>query len=220
MLDPVHDVQQAYRKLVTAFSFPGTVQSLLAEEKDSEITTLLPDTVLLLSMMLLDGEVTAYFHCTGDEEQSLIRHLTYVRFSDYTSADFVFFPYDRPMDREEREGVLCDVGRGTHQDPHYGATVFLYLPQLPVTIDYQRGLLSGTALRLSGPGIETETVLRVPDQDDPEYSYNILWWVGPRNRLCEEFPLGIEMVLFDAHSRVIVLPRSTEVETVTAEGAR
>ncbi len=217
MFDPIHDIQQAYRELVSAFSFPGTVHTLLPEERDLGFATRLPNAVILLSMILLDGEVTAYFHCTDDEEQSLIQHLTYVRFKDHASADFVFFPHDMSLDMNERKQVLSAVVRGTDQDPHCGATVALCLPQLPCEIDHYVPGPSSTVLELSGPGIETKIFLLFSDNTNSEYSQNLLWWVGPRNTLCEEFPLGIEMILFDTRSRVVVIPRSTYVRPFNCE---
>ncbi len=213
MIDAVHDIQQAYRSLVTAFSFPGTTCSLCngsSKDYSHEFETGLSTTVILLAMILLDGETTAYFHNTDEIDKSLIQQLTYVRFSTYQAADFVFFPSvvtTCEKNGQQLTSILSDSYHGTHSDPHTGATIVLAVQELPLPFIPNEGQrVSG--LCLSGPGIQTNRIIGYPaEQMDTQ-----LWWVETRNQICREFPLGIELILFDSECNVMVLPRSTEVK--------
>lgn len=228
MIDAVHDIQQAYRALVTAFSFPGTTVPLLPQERESGLQTKLTDTTILLAIILLDAEVTAYLHGMEENDHSLLRQLTSVGFERCETADFLFFPRTKPpeasdgfsTDCTEAKRIIGKAQRGTASDPHKGASVLINLPNLPREIETVAGMPERW-IRLSGPGIAAERRLGC-FQSSEGASTSILhddfWWVGPRNTVCEEFPLGIELILYDDNDNVCAIPRSTEVELIPAEG--
>lgn len=88
---------------------------------------------------------------------------------------------------------LTRLAAGSALDPDDGATVVL-----------PAGLGRGTALRLTGPGIEDEAVVHV---DGPEPAF----WAG-RAAACR-YPAGVELFLVDG-ARVMGLPRSTQIEVL------
>ncbi len=231
MIDTIHDIQKAYRQLVTAFSFPGTMVTLLPQKRVSDLQTELDDSTLLLALILLDAEVTAYFHETDENEHSLLGQMTSIRFEKSDAADFLFFPRAPSFgfsssfshDHTDITKIIGKANRGTAIDPHTGASVLINLPRVPREIGtVKRGW--ERALRLTGPGIEREKLLAcIPsskgasaDEAVPFY-HDDFWWVEPRNEKCNEFPLGIELVLYDDDYNVCAIPRSTKVEVVSSE---
>lgn len=82
---------------------------------------------------------------------------------------------------------------GSLDAPENGATV-------AVIVD---SLTGGPPLRLTGPGIKSETGLSplglAPD------------WLAARARWCADFPMGVDMVLADA-THLAVLPRTTKIK--------
>jgi alpha-D-ribose 1-methylphosphonate 5-triphosphate synthase subunit PhnH len=87
---------------------------------------------------------------------------------------------------------------GTLEAPEAGATLL-------IRVDALRSDMSGDVkLRLSGPGIRQQIDLSVNGLH--------LAWITARNDWVANFPLGVEMVLCDAHS-FVALPRSTHVAT-------
>ena len=208
MVDVIHDVQRAYRNLVSAFAFPGTVRALLPGDVKIGFDTNLPTGLVLLSMILLDGEVGAYFHETCEEELSLIQQLTYVQLRDACTADFLFFSGNGAVDAEQGTDVLDLANTGTHIDPHTGATALVYVsgPFERMKMETGSDSQGPQVLRLTGPGIRTEKHIGVDS--------SLLPWIERRNGLCAEFPLGIELVFYDDSYRVMALPRSVRAELI------
>lgn len=199
-LDRVHDIQQAYRNLVCAFSYPGSSRPLLPSSPETGLQNEIDDAALILALMLLDNEVGAYFHETSVSDLSLIQQLTCVRFEEPTAADFLFFPSAGPA--SSGADILSRAFVGNHLDPHLGATAIIRMSRLPESISR-----SEANLLLSGPGIESELHLSIPKDTG--------WWFEARNSLCGEFPLGVDLILYDPEMNVMALPRSTRIEAVS-----
>lgn len=215
ILDTVHEVQTAYRRLLTAFSFPGTVQRLAAQVRPDDEAPDGSAATALLAMTLLDNEVSAFFHHAAPAEPERIRHLTYTRDASPIAADFLFLGVAPDTD------VLRRAKVGTHIDPHLGATILVYMPALPSAAG---GVVSESARRgyvLTGPGIADERRLTYrynAPAGDRVRTADPLWWVGARNELCVEYPLGVEVVAYDAETNVIAVPRSTRITDIPSNG--
>jgi len=217
MLDTVHDVQAAYRQLLTAFSFPGTVQRLATPARPEDNRFEGSGATALLAITLLDNEVSAFFHPASPAEPERIRHLTYTRIAAPETADFLFLGVDPDIDTLRRAKV------GTHIDPHLGATILVYVQTLPST----RGGAAAESVQrgyvLTGPGIANASRLtsenRAPTEADPR-STDPLWWVEMRNELCVEYPLGVEVIVYDAETNVMVVPRSTHIAAAPSNGSQ
>lgn len=82
---------------------------------------------------------------------------------------------------------------GTLEAPERGATLILMLKRLG----------QGRVLDLSGPGIETVRELACDGLDEG--------WIRMRREWNSSFPLGVDMILFDAVS-VAALPRTTKIQ--------
>lgn len=218
LLDTVHDIQRAYRKLVEATSFPGRVVDISPESEKIDLDTDLPKPLVLLSLMLLDAEVRFYLASSRSESHAqLISQLTYSRVAPPDEAEFVFV-----CERESRKavGAISQARVGTLTDPHRGATVGLEVEALesyasavsaaesagePIADAKSRARPSAksTSAVLSGPGIDGRVGLFVRGPAG---------WTGARAKLNSEYPLGIDVLLFTADGRLVSLPRTTQLE--------
>mgnify|MGYP006275086217 CR=1 FL=1 len=197
-LDTVHDVQQAYRRLVTATSFPGRIVDIGAEAAKVDLDSDLPRPFLLLAIMLLDAEVGFFIASErADTHARLLSQLTYSRTSPAEGAAFLFLAQDAWA---AAPAAIDRAPVGTLVDPHRGATIVLEVADLrspPVASGDTHSLV------LTGPGIETDTTILVDGPDG---------WVEARARKNAEFPLGIDFILVTAEGRMASLPRTTQLE--------
>lgn len=197
-LDTVHDVQQAYRRLVTATSFPGRIVDIGAEAATVDLDSDVPRPFLLLAIMLLDAEVGFFIASKrADTHARLLSQLTYSRTSPADRAAFLF------LARDSWAAAPAAIDRapvGTLLDPHRGATIVLEVADLRTR---EGGSGDAQSLVLTGPGIETSTTILVDGPDG---------WVQARARKNAEFPLGIDFILVTAEGRMVSLPRTTQLE--------
>jgi alpha-D-ribose 1-methylphosphonate 5-triphosphate synthase subunit PhnH len=197
-LDIVHDVQQAYRRLVTATSFPGRIVDIGAEAAKVDLDSDLPRPFLLLAIMLLDAEVGSFIASErADRHARLLSQLTYSRTAPAEGAAFLFLAQGAWA---AAPAAIDRASVGTLVDPHRGATIVLEVRDLgspPV------GSGNTHSLVLTGPGIETATTILVDGPDG---------WVEARARKNAEFPLGIDFILVTAEGRMASLPRTTQLE--------
>lgn len=91
-------------------------------------------------------------------------------------------------------GLLNRLPRGTEEYPERGATVIYHVEGLPDT----------TRLHLTGPGVDGDLEIRLP-LDPGE--------VLARNRACDKYPTGIDLLVTGA-GWVTGLPRTTTVRKV------
>lgn len=210
-LDTVHDVQRAYRSLVRATSFPGTVVSIADEAAKIDLEITLPKPLILLAIMLLDAEVRFAVH---DQDQSAhaqyLSQLTYSRIAAVEEAAFVFARVGSSVE------AIARARAGTLVDPHLGATVVLQAPFLSAggrrigdgaanAGDGSGEPASGGFLELSGPGIRDRTILEVGGPMD---------WIGARAEKNTEYPLGVDVILYADSGRLVSLPRTTGIGPV------
>lgn len=190
-IDVVHDIQHAYRRIVSAHSFPGTVVDLSHEASLIDIETDFPRPLILLAMMLLDAEVTFFLESAGAQsDAAMISQLTYSRMSPVTEAGYLFLSRSGSARISELVG---SARNGSLESPHLGATIALEVSDLA----------SGSAgLVLHGPGIAESTTLSVPETD----------WIEARADQNAEYPLGIDMLLVTPDGKMVALPRTTQIE--------
>jgi alpha-D-ribose 1-methylphosphonate 5-triphosphate synthase subunit PhnH len=189
-LDAVHDLQQVFRKIVRALSFPGEIQDVseFAEKIDLDVS--FNKTALLAALTLLDAETTFYVDGKGaSETAAVIAQLTYAKQVENAAADFVFLLGAAA----NAAGVWSAARPGTLIDPHQGATLVLEVGELQ----------DEGALLLSGPGIETARSFGTGGDS---------FWVEARAEKNKEFPLGVDVVFVDKRARIACLPRTTLVE--------
>jgi alpha-D-ribose 1-methylphosphonate 5-triphosphate synthase subunit PhnH len=190
-LDIVHDIQTVYRKLVTATSRPGTLVVLEREAKTLDVQMECLSSTILLARTVLDPEVT--FKVIAKEEEAvsrMINQLTYSRPADLQEADFIFILHD--ASDEQMKEAMTKAKVGNLLNPHESAMIILEVPDVT----------KGDSMILSGPGIQEESFISLP---------NVSSWLGVRNEKNMEFPLGIDMYFVDQQDRLIALPRTTQI---------
>ncbi|WP_350299773.1 phosphonate C-P lyase system protein PhnH [Peribacillus frigoritolerans] len=191
-LDVVHDIQTVYRKLVTATSRPGTLMVLDREAKTLDVQMECLSSTILLALTVLDPEVT--FKVIAKEEEAvsrMINQLTYSKPVDLPEADFIFILHD--ASDEQMKEALNKAKVGNLLNPHESAMIILEVPDVT----------KGDSMILSGPGIQEESFISLP---------NVSAWLGARNEKNIEFPLGIDMYFVDQQDRLIALPRTTQIK--------
>ncbi|MFD9625146.1 phosphonate C-P lyase system protein PhnH [Peribacillus muralis] len=191
-LDVVHDIQTVYRKLVTVTSRPGISVVLEREAKTLDIQMECLSSTILLARTVLDPEVTFKVISKAEEAVSrMINQLTYSKPVDLSEADFIFILQD--ASDEQMKEALNMAKVGNLLNPHESAMIILEVPDVT----------KGVSMILSGPGIQKESFISLP---------NVSAWLGARNEKNKEFPLGIDMYFVDQQDRLIALPRTTQIK--------
>jgi alpha-D-ribose 1-methylphosphonate 5-triphosphate synthase subunit PhnH len=187
-LDPVHDLQRVFRKILAATASPGTIVELGAEALLLDLELPLNKGVLLVALALLDAETS--FYASSPEAASpreAIAHMTYAKPTYPDEADFVFV-----LGSEGVPEAIAAAAAGSLVDPHLGATIVVEVESID----------EAGELVLSGPGIESSARLGlVPDPA----------WLEARNAKNHEFPLGVDLILVDSRYRLTSLPRTTRM---------
>jgi alpha-D-ribose 1-methylphosphonate 5-triphosphate synthase subunit PhnH len=207
MIDPVHDIQSAYRKLVQAYSFPGTTMTFSASELDVDVSFSLKPGLLNLAIMLFDNKTSAYFHNVSKSDIDLIRQFTNTNMSELADADFIVL---NGLD-EQCLKDLEKVKLGVHQDPQLGATVMVLCESLDNLIGETHK--KEPLWKVFGPGIK-ESYSMASSATEAKLQKLI----ELRNKKCAEFPLGFELIFLDDKNQFMVFPRSTRI-TNTVEVA-
>jgi alpha-D-ribose 1-methylphosphonate 5-triphosphate synthase subunit PhnH len=190
-LDMVHDIQTIYRKLVTATSRPGTLVVLDREARTLDVQMECLSSTILLARTVLDPEVSFKVISKAEEAVSrMIKQLTYSKPVDLPEADFIFILHD--ASEEQMKEALNKAKVGNLLNPHESAMIILEVPDVT----------KGDSMILSGPGIQDESFLSLP---------NVSAWLAARNEKNMEFPLGIDMYFVDQQDRLIALPRTTQI---------
>lgn len=190
-LDVVHDIQTVYRKLVTATSRPGTLVVLDREARTSDVQMECLSSTILLARTVLDPEVSFKVISKAEEAVSrMINQLTYSKPVDLPEADFIFILHD--ASEEQMKEALNKAKVGNLLNPHESAMIILEVPDVT----------KGDSMILSGPGIQDESFLSLP---------NVSAWLAARDEKNMEFPLGIDMYFVDQQDRLIALPRTTQI---------
>lgn len=188
-LDRVHDLQSAFRKLVSAHARPGTIVDLGPETRKIGDETGLPPEFLLLALTLLDGETTFAVRSAGYENRErAISRLTSAPRGSLESAAFVLVP-DADTDANP---VFDACSPGTLLDPHLGATVIIGAREISPT----------RALVLTGPGIRDSAGCAIVRDGA---------WLPGRNRKNREYPLGVDVIFVTAEGKAVAFPRTTVI---------
>lgn len=189
--DPVRDAQAAFRALLDAMARPGSIAPLPAPAEPPPAP--LAPAAAAIALALCDADTQVWLDPplrTGSAATWLRFHCGCRIVEDVAEAAFVFAAGPPPP-----MGAL-DAGSDLY--PDHAATLVMQLETLE----------SGTALRLSGPGIETQALLRAAGLPAD--------FVAQRAANRQKYPRGVDCILV-AGDRALCLPRSTVVEQVGAK---
>ncbi|SMC27055.1 alpha-D-ribose 1-methylphosphonate 5-triphosphate synthase subunit PhnH [Clostridium acidisoli DSM 12555] len=190
-IDMVHDVQNAYRKLLVCMSRPGNIESLGEESNKVHIDANIFNSTLVLMFILLDSEVSFKVVSKYEDKISkIVQSLTYSTPTNIEEADFIFLLEDQ--EENSLKQIITKSKIGDLINPHKSATIIVETSK----IDYEKKLL------LKGPGIKTETYI------DLKLEQMCIEELCKKNI---EFPMGIDMIFVDKNSNITCLPRTTKV---------
>lgn len=216
--DPIHHPQQLFRLLMDTMARPGTVKSIGGLIEGGLSGGEYEPVASVLAVTLLDSEVK-FMQMHGDPqatpsislwERATLRK-TYARCVAMAQADYVF-AWDadvlggsqRPVPQKNAMNHwIQTVGRegrlGTLSRPDQSATLILGV----VSVSETKTSADDLPLELSGPGVNGTAIVYVSGLDKR--------WLEARQRWNQEFPKGMDWVLFTADGRLMSLPRSTRV---------
>lgn len=172
-----HDAATAFRAAMRAMAMPGTVEVLAGAAGPAPLS----QAAATLLLTLCDPETPIYL--AGAHDVPAVR-------------DWITFHTGAPFKGPAH--AMFAVGTWDALAPHDAyATGTAEYPDRSTTLIVEMPDLAATGARLTGPGIETETRLTVPD----------IAFSQANARL---YPLGVDMFLTHG-SRIAALPRSTKV---------
>ncbi|THB65996.1 MAG: phosphonate C-P lyase system protein PhnH [Spirochaetaceae bacterium] len=190
--DSVHSTQQIFRKLVNAFSFPGSKLSISNEVSGIEIKTLVSKPIIGLLLTILDSEVS--FHISGEQldlavAEQQISQLTGARNVQLEEANFCILLSSNSMVAD-----WSSIPEGNLEEPHLGATIIIETEW------------ASREWEISGPGIQSSKKVDLGKQSDQ--------WIPLRNEKNREFPLGVDVILVGKEGDIVALPRTTVIREV------
>jgi alpha-D-ribose 1-methylphosphonate 5-triphosphate synthase subunit PhnH len=166
--------QSLFRRLMDAFAYPGRILPLPALNAG--------ETLVAVLATLVDGSVSLADPAglLVDEEWSRLEAQRAVP----EAARFVAARGEASADFTPALGSL--------ENPHMGATLLLQVTALG----------EGQPLRLTGPGVDGKTLLRVSGLNPA--------WLERRREWNAGFPMGVDLLLL-APNHVAALPRSCQI---------
>lgn len=185
--DPVFDAQRIFRAVMNALARPGSVQSL---DATLQPPSALPLGLAAIALTLADHEAPLWLDrtlaATPDVAAYLRFHTGAAIVEEPAQAGFALVADGAAMPGLERFAI------GSLEYPDRSTTLVVNASSVR----------AGAPMRMVGPGIETEAVLRV-DPLPPDFIQ--LW-----NRNGALFPRGID-ILFATGSEVVGLPRTSRI---------
>ncbi len=176
--DPPTDSARAFRAIMAAMARPGTTHAVSARAPDG----LSPATAAVL-LVLADPTTPVWLAAPGALDW-LVFHTGAPRTQARENATFAVGPWDRLL-------PLDAWPAGTPDYPDRGVTLIVEVASL-----------DGPGARLTGPGIETEVTLPLPDP-------------AALAANAARYPLGVDFIL-TCGDRLAALPRSTRIRTEAA----
>ncbi len=217
LFDPIHTPQQIYRKLLDAMSRPGTIHKMTDDMVGFHGWIGIQRIAGGFAMTVLDHEVSFVqldqaYHVSDENIDSWTRDVilhTYAKQRSLRDAHFAFAWSEEVVGSERAEGIAQDLilygKRGTLTRPDQSCTVFLGVYDLlDQPIDDIEIHEQTWNLQFTGPGIETMVRFAVMGLNPA--------WLSAREVINEEFPQGMDFVLFTSDGRLIAIPRTTRIE--------
>jgi alpha-D-ribose 1-methylphosphonate 5-triphosphate synthase subunit PhnH len=193
--DGIFDGQKHYRTLLQCTARPGTIGQL--DDVELDVPSYLNRATALIVLALFTGDISFYLEQSDEHAMNFIQRETAARPETADQADFLIL-HDANLLAE-----VSEVRVGSLSYPDMGATAIVQVEAIsPAPLP---GCLR---LRLTGPGIEVETVVFVLGASELFFE--------TRRELNAEFPMGLDAFLtcdsLSAGPCVLALPRTTRVD--------
>jgi alpha-D-ribose 1-methylphosphonate 5-triphosphate synthase subunit PhnH len=196
--DLVHDTTSVYRTLLDAMARPGTVGQLSVFADGLSLPDDGERVALALALTLLDQRTRFTLRMKeGARLAEAIRRQTFAREAHPGEADYVFV--DGDLDDEALYDLLQQTNVGTLLQPENGATVIVRAARIGVCAATDKD-----ALLLSGPGIRGRIACAIEGLSRS--------WVRERERKNAEYPLGIDLIVYDGDGNMVAIPRTTQLK--------
>jgi alpha-D-ribose 1-methylphosphonate 5-triphosphate synthase subunit PhnH len=188
----LHTIQSAYRLLLNAMSFPGSIVSLQKQTQSINYISKSHSCVLLIGLMLLDAEVSFCILSKQPEHISaMLKQLTYSRVVSLEEADYVFILDD--ASNGDIQQAFTKSKNGSLLSPHQSSTLIMRVPSISAEGN----------LQLTGPGIEHMRSIGIEGAKK---------WLPLREKKNVEYPLGIDLIILDSLHDMVCLPRTTQIK--------
>ncbi len=191
----VFDGQKHYRTLLQCTARPGTIGQI--DDALLDLPLQLNRATALLARALFSGDISYYLDEDQAQAANFLRNETAAKPAAAEQADFLILTGVNRL-----EGLQL-AKPGTLSFPDQGATVVLQVAAISPA-----PLADSLRLTLTGPGIESETVVFVLGASEEFFAT-----LQERNA---EFPLGVDVFLtcdsLSAGPCVMALPRTTRVQ--------
>jgi len=192
--DIIFDAQSAFRVLLNAFSYPGTIYSF--EKVNLNQPASFSYTNALIALSLFDNNTSFHSKTSYENDVENYIHLnTNAEIAEINKADYLFLNGSKDLSNEL---LQCKIGELSY--PEKNATVIVMVKSLSNHVDFQYDY----ELRLQGPGIQERKSVFVSGLD----IQNIVML----KNINTEFPLGIDLILTDSFENIISIPRSIAIE--------
>lgn len=190
--EPGAQSQSVFRNALQAFSNPGSIQTLRAEDslRGMQVPQGADPAAAALLLALLDQDCKLWLSpqlAQGGALAWLRFHTGCVGVDHAAQADFLWLASAKDLP------ALAQLGRGSAEYPDQGATCVVQV----------QSLQNQAGWRLRGPGIDGVTALQVSGMDD---GFVAQWQAQQAH-----FPCGVD-VLFTHGTAFAGLPRSTQIE--------
>lgn len=179
-MDNVNDIERLNR-----VNFRASLEALARPGQLQEINPLFDSTLQAMASVLLYSEVSYCYR--GEEDFQMIQAICGAGSAAATDADYLFF--DHPD-----ADFLFHAKVGTAEQPELGATLIFKCDQLGTT---------GTAVELSGPGIEDVCATLLP------VDRTFIEQLQQKN---EVFPMGVDVFFLSDSGKLLGIPRTTRIE--------
>jgi alpha-D-ribose 1-methylphosphonate 5-triphosphate synthase subunit PhnH len=180
-----YDSQAIFRTVLDAMATPGRIMELPIKIQPPQGIDPAAGAIL---MMLLDFETPLWSNL--DHDSAAIQWLRFHTGTPFTQAKkksaFVLC-----TDYEDL-GDLEDYSMGTIESPHQSTTLIVQT----------KGIVEKGALRLTGPGIQTHTDLKLTGIANRFFK--------KRARILDSYPLGVDLI-FVCGTVFVAIPRTTKV---------
>lgn len=194
--DEVFDAQRTFRVLLDSMSRPGRIYELPAPAYEG-----VPDGMsahgLTVLKTLCDNLVSIAFAPPREELRDSWRR--YLNLNTASPVRPVAEAAYALFDGASYATSFDELPIGDTEFPERGATAVLQVRRVSVES------IAGLSITAVGPGIQTEQQTIVAGLD-PRY-------LSARDRACDEYPMGIDLILVDQSGAVASYPRSSTVTT-------
>lgn len=205
----LHSVQRAFRAVMDAMARPGKIFKLgRANESTSSLPGLNPGQTLGIKMFV---DQSVRFNVLGGASDELVRAIqesTRATPATLQQADFIIVP--STTEASMLDEAFAQASGGTLLSPEKGAVFLIGCEQLSVSSETSKKENNSALCWVSveGPGIKKAHTFGTSQSD----------WIWPRNRRADEFPCGVEIILFDTRAQVVAIPRTSFVSPLAMKG--